>query len=284
MHKMESCFLACSAEYEAADLVLFGAPFDGTVSYRPGARFGPSAIRSESCGIETYSSRLQKDLEGCAAFDAGDLELPFGNSREALDRIRGMAARIVKDGKLPLMLGGEHLVTLGAVEALYSRYPDLHILHFDAHADLREEYLGQRLSHASVIRRCHDLVGDGRIVQLGIRSMTKEEDAFGKEHVTMHKYDLNAVAVEQAVNSLRGKPVYVTIDLDVLDPSVFPGTGTPEPGGVSFVQLMEAVHQLKNLSVLGCDACELSPHYDHSGISTIAACKIVRELVLTLLP
>lgn len=281
MRKPEACFMACGADYEKARLVLFGAPYDGTVSYRPGARFGPSAIRTESFGIETYSPHLNRDLEDCAVFDAGDLELPFGNSRAALDRIREMTARIVSDGKRPLMLGGEHLVTLGCVEALCARYPALHILHFDAHADLRQDYLGETLSHASVLRRCHDLLGDGRIVQLGIRSMTREEDAFARAHTELHKYNLDALG--DVVSRLGGAPVYVTIDLDVLDPSVFPGTGTPEPGGVSFSELMSAVYSLESLTVVGCDLCELSPHYDHSGISALAACKTVRELMLTLL-
>ncbi|MEE0776135.1 MAG: agmatinase, partial [Bacillota bacterium] len=224
-------FMACEAEYDEAEVVLFGAPFDGTVSYRPGARFGPAAIRTESYGIETYSPYLERDLEELSVFDGGDLELPFGSSRRALDMIRDFTAQVVKDGKLPLMTGGEHLVTLGAVEALAAVYPHLHVLHFDAHADLREEYLGDTLSHACVLRRCHDLLGDNRIFQLGVRSMTAEENAFAKVHVTQHKFDLSKL--EEVIGALGNAPVYVTLDLDVLDPAFFPGTGTPEPGGVT---------------------------------------------------
>ena len=191
---------------------LFGAPFDGTVSYRPGARFGPSAIRGESYGIETYSPYLERDLEELSVCDAGDLELPFGSCRKALDIIGEFVFQTVNDGKFPLMTGGEHLVSLGAVEALSQTYPDLHILHFDAHADLREDYLGDTLSHACVLRRCHEILGDDRIVQLGIRSMTAQERAWAKVHVIQYPFDFSHL--EDAIKKLCGVPVYLTLDLE----------------------------------------------------------------------
>lgn len=280
MNKQQYCFMACDNDYDDAAIVIFGAPYDGTVSYRPGTRFAPSAIRNESFGIETYSPYLKKDLEDIKVFDAGDLDFGLGNSRKVLDEIRDMTAKIAEDGKIPVMLGGEHLVTLGCIEAMVKKYPDLHILHFDAHADLRAEYLGDELSHACVLRRCYEILGDNRIFQFGIRSMTREEDEFAQEHTTQVKYTLDGV--DNAVTQLKGKPVFVTIDLDVLDPAYFCGTGTPEPGGVSFKELMEAIYKLKKLKIVGADINELAPHYDQSGMSTITACKILRELVLTI--
>ena len=163
-------FIGCDCAYADARIVLYGAPFDSTTSFRPGARFGPAAMRHESFGLETYSPYQDADLTDCAVFDSGDMELCFGSSEAALADIEARAAEILADGKLPLLLGGEHLVTLGAVRAAVKKYPDLHIIHFDAHADLRDDYLGAKLSHACVIRRCHELIGDGRIHQFCIRS------------------------------------------------------------------------------------------------------------------
>lgn len=280
MNNQHYSFMACDSNYEDAAIVLFGAPYDGTVSYRPGTRFAPSAIRNESFGIETYSPYLKKDLEDIKIFDAGDLEFSFGNTRKVLDEIKDMAAKIIEKDKIPVMLGGEHLVTLGCIEAMALKYPDLHIVHFDAHADLREEYLGEELSHACVLRRCHEILGDNRIYQFGIRSMTREEDEFAENHTVQVKYNLDGL--DNAIQQLKGKPIYVTLDLDVLDPAYFCGTGTPEPGGVSFMELMKAVHKLHELTIVGVDINELAPHYDQSGMSTITACKILRELVLTI--
>lgn len=278
MNKNISTFIGCDSAYEDAQLVLFGAPFDCTTSYRPGTRFASSAMRSESYGIETYSPYQDKDLEDLRIFDGGDLELPFGSADRALAQIEAFAARVLGDGKLPCMIGGEHLVTLGAVRAAVKKYPELHIVHFDAHADLREEYLGETLSHATVMRRVWELVGDGRIFQFGIRSGERAEFLWAREHVYTHKFDLNGL--DKILESLHGKPVYFTLDLDVLDPSAFPGTGTPEAGGVSFIDLMRAVEALKTLDIVGFDMNELSPVYDQSGASTAMACKLLRELIL----
>lgn len=281
LNKNIETFIGCDCEYEEAKVVLFGAPFDSTTSNRPGTRFGSRAIRGESFGLETYSPYLDKDLTDYSFFDSGDLELCFGDSELALDAIRERAEIILKDGKLPFMIGGEHLVTLGAVRAAADKYPELHIIHFDAHADLRDEYLGTGLSHACVLRRCHGVLGDGRIFQFGIRSGDREEFQWGKEHVFTRKFDFEGL--EQVVEELKGKPVYFTIDLDVLDPSVFPGTGTPEAGGVSFLELLHAIDTVcRGSRVVACDVNELSPAYDPSGISTATACKLVRELLLSL--
>ncbi|MBH1941488.1 agmatinase [Mobilitalea sibirica] len=280
MNRNIHTFIACDHEYEDSDIVLFGAPFDGTTSYRPGTRFASAAIRNESYGIETYSPYLDMDLLDKKIFDAGDLEFGFGNTERVLNTIEDMTAQILKDNKKPIMIGGEHLVTLGCVRAATKKFPDLHILHFDAHADLRDDYLGEKLSHASVMRRCHDLVGDGRIYQFGIRSGDREEFLWAKEHVFMQKFNLDHL--DEAVKNLKDKPVYLTIDLDVLDPSVFPGTGTPEAGGVYFPELIKALNLVFGLNIVAMDMNELSPVYDQSGASTALACKLLRELLLQL--
>ena len=275
-------FIGCDASYEDADIVLFGAPFDSTTSFRPGARFGPSAIRHESFGIETYSPYQDRDLTDRKIFDAGDLELCFGDAQAALTDIESCAAEILHDQKLPFLIGGEHLVTLGSFRAVFQKYPDVHIIHFDAHADLREDYLGAKLSHACVIRRIHDLVGDGKIHQFCIRSGDREEFLFAREHTDLHKFDFSGL--EDVVSCLvqQNIPVYFTVDLDCLDPSAFCGTGTPEAGGVSFGQLLEAIQTVCRANIVGADINELAPSLDASGASTAMACKILREFLLAL--
>lgn len=281
MNKNIQTFIACDSEYGDANIVLFGAGFDGTTSFRPGTRFGPSAIRNESFGIETYSPYQDKDMLDYAYFDSGDIDLPFGSTRRAVADIAMRTDTILTDGKLPFMIGGEHLVTLGAVMAVKEKYDDLYIVHFDAHADLRDDYLDQQLSHACVLRRCWELVGDGHIFQFGIRSGDREEFRFAADHTEMHRFSFDGL--EEAVEKLKGKNVYFTIDLDVLDPSIFPGTGTPEAGGVTFEQLRKALTLVcSELNIVGCDVNELSPVYDQSGVSTAVACKVIREMLLAL--
>ena len=275
-------FIGCDSSYEESRIVLFGAPFDSTTSFRPGARFGSSAMRHESFGLETYSPYQDKDLTDYAIFDSGDLELCFGSAEKALADIENRAMQILSDGKFPLLLGGEHLVTLGAVRAVLKHHPNLHIIHFDAHADLRNDYLGAQLSHACVIRRCHDLLGDHRIHQFCIRSGDREEFRFAKEHTDFHPFDFDGL--EELVSRLAQEkvPVYLTIDLDCLDPSLFPGTGTPEAGGVTFLQLLNAISLVCRTNVVAADVNELAPMLDTSGVSTATACKVLRELLLAL--
>ena len=273
-------FIGCESSFEEASIVLYGAPFDSTTSFRPGARFGPSAMRHESFGLETYSPYQDKDLIDISVFDSGDLELCFGSSEIALSDIQKRAEEILKAGKFPLLLGGEHLVTLGAVRAAAAKYPDLHIIHFDAHADLRDDYLGAKLSHACVLRRCHEILGDGHIHQFCIRSGEREEFQFARKHTDFHPFTFEGL--KETVRELKEKqvPVYFTIDLDCLDPSVFPGTGTPEAGGVSFMELLEAIRMVSQANVVGADVNELAPMLDASGVSTATACKVLRELLL----
>ena len=275
-------FIGCDSSFEKARIVLFGAPFDSTTSFRPGARFGPSAMRHESFGLETYSPYQDKDLTDYRIFDSGDLELCFGSTELALLDIESRAEEILAAGKLPVLLGGEHLVTLGSFRAIQRRWPDVHIIHFDAHADLREDYLGNRLSHACVLRRCHEIAENCSIFQFGIRSGDRSEFRFSDQTETIQTQKFNFDTLEQVIEKIGSKPVYFTLDMDVLDPSVFPGTGTPEPGGVTFEQLRQAATLVcSRANVVACDVNELSPHYDSSGISTITACKIVREMLLS---
>jgi len=278
LNKNVHTFIGCESEYSDSKIVIFGAPFDSTTSYRPGTRFASAAIRSESFSIETYSPYIDKDLTEIKVFDGGDLELCFGNTQKALDGIEEYAHRILKDKKIPVMIGGEHLVTLGAVRAAVKECPNLNIIHFDAHTDLREEYLGETLSHATVMRRCWELVGDKRIFQFGIRSGERHEFEFAKKHLYINKFDFSGLS--EAIAIIGDNPVYLSIDLDVLDSSVLPGTGTPDAGGVTFKELMKAITDLSALNIVSADINELSPVYDRSGASTSLACKLVRELLL----
>jgi agmatinase len=281
LNKNIDTFLGCDAGYEEAHIVLFGAPFDSTTSYRPGTRFASRTMRAESYGLETYSPYQDLDLEDAKVFDGGDMELCFGDTVKALSDIHTFTADILQDGKLPFLIGGEHLVSLPAIRAVHEKYPELYILHFDAHTDLREKYLGARLSHATVMRRVWEIVGDDHIFQFGIRSGEKAEFKWAEKHTFLRKFDF--VGLEKVVDELRDKPVYITLDLDVLDPSIMPGTGTPEAGGASFRELLQVLFTALQLNkIVGCDMVELSPIYDQSGASTAAALKLLREMLLGL--
>jgi len=279
MKAQNNSFIGFEDAFVESKAVLFGVPFDGTTSFKPGARFAPSAMREDSWAIESYSPYLDKDLEDIKLFDYGNLELPFGDKMNALAMIEEIVDEIVESDKKPIMIGGEHLVSYAPVKSLVKKYPDLNIIHFDAHTDLREDYLGEEFSHATVLRRIYDLVGDGKLNQFCIRSGLKEEFEWAKEHAHLEKFTFHTL--EERVDALINEPVYITIDLDVFDPSVFPGTGTPEPGGINFHQMLEIIGILSKLeNVVGLDVVELSPKHDASGVSTAVACKTLRELVL----
>jgi agmatinase len=276
-----STFIGCEKEYDEAEIVLFGIPFDGTTSFRPGTRFAMQAIRPDSYGLETYSPYSKRDLENCNIFDGGDVEVPLGNTEQVMETILNYTRQIVADGKKFLMVGGEHLVSYPTIKAMHEKYPNLHIIHFDAHTDLRDTYNDQKLSHATVLRRAHDMLGDGRIFQFGIRSGTEEEFVWAETHITQEMFTCETLP--QVIDRLKDVPVYITIDLDVLDPSIFPGTGTPEPGGWTYRELLNALSQFEKLNqIVAADVVELSPQYDPSGGSTAVACKTIRELLLTL--
>ncbi len=277
-------FMSMDDGYEESNLVVFGAGFDGTTSNRPGTRFASTAMRPEFYGLETYSPVLNLDMDDYKICDIGDLELSIGNTDIVLDEIYEGTKQIVKDNKVPFMIGGEHLVTLPAFKAVHDKYKDIYVLHFDAHTDLRDEYNNNKNSHATVIKRIWDIIGDNKIYQFGIRSGTKEEFEFSlkDKHTYMETHTIDTF--EEIIKSLDGKNIYLTIDLDVLDPSIFPGTGTPEPGGITYKELESIFKILKNsnINLVGCDIVELSPDYDNTSVSTVTACKILRELTLVI--
>ena len=277
-----SVFQSCDNTYEESNVVIFSSPMDATCSFRPGTRFAGPAIRQDSIGLEWYSPYFDMDLKDVKTCDIGDLDLPMGDVEKDLDEISRVTKCILDDNKKTMMIGGEHLVTLGTIREYIKKYPDLHIIHFDAHTDLREEFLGRELSHATVLRKCYDLLGDGRIYQFGIRSGDSSEFKWASEgHTHLRKFDL--VGLDKCIEALKDKPVYIIIYLDVLDPSIFPGTGTPEAGGITYKELQQAILDMKGLhNIVGADIVELSPHYDASGVSTAVACKVLREMVLLL--
>ena len=276
-----SVFQSCDAEYDESDVVIFSSPMDATCSFRPGTRFAGPAIRVDSIGLEWYSPYMEMDLKDYKTGDIGDLDLPMGDVEGDLDEISRVTREILADNKKTMMIGGEHLVTYGTIREYIKKYPDLNIIHFDAHTDLREEFLGRELSHATVLRKCYDMLESGTLYQFGIRSGDRSEFEWAKTHIHQTKFSFDGL--DECIEALKDKPVYLTIDLDVLDPSVFPGTGTPEAGGVTYKELQDAILKMRKLNnLVGADMVELSPHYDASGVSTAVACKVLRELVLLL--
>lgn len=263
---------------EPHDIRFIGAPYDGTVSFRPGARFGPEAIRQASNGIETYSPILDADVEYINYADAGDLELPMGDSKVVLDIIKEAVSDTLSDDVIPFLLGGEHLVSLPAIEAVYDKYPDLVVIQLDAHADQREDYLGVKLSHACVMRRVCEFLGEEHLRQIGIRSGTKEE------YTLMRNYNTLTTFREDDLLALKAwvgdRPLYLTVDLDVFDPACFSGTGTPEPGGIDWWSFQRFIQSLQGCNIVGLDAVELAPQLDNSDCSSVLAAKAVREMLL----
>ncbi|AHD07591.1 agmatinase [Paenibacillus larvae] len=274
-------FIASSENYEESKAVIYGMPMDYTVSFRPGSRFGPARIREVSIGLEEYSPYLDKSLEDITYFDAGDLLLPFGNAARSLDLIGDYVRGLLADGKFPIGLGGEHLVSWPVIREVYKQYPDLALIHIDAHADLREQYEGEPLSHSTPIRKAAELIGGKNVYQFGIRSGTREEFAYARENLNFYPFEV-LEPLKQVLPELEGRPVYVTIDIDVLDPSAAPGTGTAEAGGITSKELLGAIHAIaaSELNVVGADVVEVAPIYDPTEQTQIAAAKLIREILL----
>lgn len=277
---MAGNFLASRTELVPGASVLLGAPFDGTTSFVPGTRFGPERIRSASWGLETYSPELDRDLEELQVVDLGDLELPFGNGAAALEQIEEALVPLHRDGHFPLLIGGEHTVTLAGVRAALTAHPDLVVLQFDAHADLRTSYLGESLSHATVMRQVVNLIGPDRLYQFGIRSGPKEEFAFGRENTGFYPGKWIPNQVRSIVESLGDRPLYVTVDIDVVDPAFAPGTGTPEPGGWTASDLFEALYEASVGRVIACDLVEVCPLAEHGVVTSMLGAKVIREMLL----
>jgi agmatinase len=276
---IEQTFISTNASFDESRIIILGCPFDGTASFRPGARFGPSAIRKASWGIETYSPYFDRDLTQLKVHDIGDLELPLGEKKLALDLIRKALRKILSEKKFPVLLGGDHLITLPILEESLRIHPHLHLLQIDAHMDLRENYLGETFSHSTVMRRAIDRMGKGRLFQIGIRSGTEEEFKLARKMKSIVSFDRGSL--RSMVKRLRNQPVYVTLDLDVIDPSLLPGVGTPEPGGLTFQTFISILKELQPLHVVGFDIVELTPDYDPTQISSLTASVILKEMILT---
>jgi agmatinase len=274
-------FILSSDNYDTAQAVIYGMPMDYTVSFRPGSRFGPQRIRESSVGLEEYSPYLDRHLEEIRYFDAGDLLLPFGNPARSLDMIGDFVGKLLSDGKIPVGLGGEHLVSWPVIREVFAKHPDLHLIHIDAHSDLRESYEGEPLSHSTPIRKAAELIGGKRVYQFGIRSGMREEFQWARENVNFYPFDV-LEPIRKALPELAGKPVYVTIDIDVLDPSAAPGTGTAEAGGITSKELLAAVHEIakSGANIVGFDLVEVAPIYDPTEQTPIVAAKLIREMLL----
>lgn len=276
-------FIGSINDYIKSDIVIVGAPMDYTVSFKPGSRFGPQKIRELSWGLETYSPYLDRDLQDKKYFDYGDLELPFGNVSKSLQIIGQATNELLQDGKTPIFLGGEHLITLPIIREIVSFYQnDLIILHFDAHTDLRDEYMHESNSHATVMKHISKLVNPKNIYQFGIRSGLKEEFQWAKEYTNLFFGEI-VKPLGSVLNKIKGKPIYITVDIDVLDPAFAPGTGTPEAGGITSKELLRAIHMLEDFDVIGMDLVEVLPMCDIGDITSIVACKIIRECILSFL-
>lgn len=272
-------FMGSQEDYDSAHFVLMGAPMDFTVSFQPGSRFGPQTIRAVSDGLEEFSFYQNRSLEEVAFFDAGDIELPFGNIPAGLHRIQTVAKTLFDAGKIPITIGGEHLITLPLVKAAWAKFAGLAVFHFDAHADLRKEYLGEEFSHATVMYHVANLIQPENLYQFGIRSGTLEEYNFAREKTQIY-FDDFLLPLEEIVSNWGKQPVYVTIDIDIVDPAFAPGTGTPEPGGCTAKEILQAVHLLKELPIVGIDIVEVLPQQDQSNRTALLAAKIIREFLI----
>ena len=277
-------FLGAQRSVDQCKVSLLGVPYDGTCCYRPGARFGPAAVREDSYGIETYCPQLNLDLENIKFADVGSLDVPFGNAKLTIDYVEDATAVLLNNNLKPLIIGGEHSITSGIIKSVIKNYPELLIIQLDAHADLRDEWLGSKFSHACTMKRCLEVLPSKKIFQVGIRSGTKSEflEMNKTKRLIQHTLGENAKYLEEALKSFKGAPIYLTFDLDWFDPSIMPGTGTPEPGGYFWGDFAAVVDVIKSHNLIGADVVELSPKFDNSGISSILAAKVIRSLIMLL--
>ena len=277
-------FMGAQRDIDQCSVSLLGVPYDGTCCFRPGARFGPSAVREDSYGIETYCPQLNLDLEDINFTDIGSLDVPLGDAKLTLDYIRDATDILLKKNLKPLIIGGEHSITIGVIKSLITNYPDLIMLQLDAHADLRDEWLGSKFSHACTMKRCLEILPSKKIFQIGIRSGTKSEflEMNTSKRLIQHTLGKNAKSLEEALKSFKGRPIYLTFDLDWFDPSIMPGTGTPEPGGYFWGDFAAIIDVIKSHNLIGADVVELSPKLDNTGISSILAAKVIRSLIMLL--
>ena len=272
-----SIFMGSRRDPTGCRIGLFGVPYDGTTSFRPGTRFGPAAIREVSQGLETYCPQLEMDLEDLAFADLGAVDIPFGAPEPVVEAVRQATGTVLDLGLKPLMLGGEHSISSGAVATVAEQHPDLVLVQLDAHADLREEWLGARHSHACAMRRCLEVLPSGDLLQLAIRSGTRDE--FLELRSSGRRMD-DVHGLRDAMAPWTGRPVYLTMDLDWFDPAVLPGTGTPEPGGFLWRDFAAVLDVLQEHHLVAADVVELAPQLDTSGVSSVLAAKVTRSLIL----
>ena len=277
-------FMGAKRNLDDCSIGIFGVNYDGTCSYKSGTRFGPNAIRLVSTCLETFCPRLGKDLEDFNYVDFGSLEINKNDSKSVIKSVKSATDFIISQSLTPIMLGGEHSITSGAIEALVNKYPDLILIQLDAHADLRNSYMGNEHSHACAMQRCLDVLPEKKILQVGIRSGTKEEFKIMGQHNQLVKFlpGENAQELKKALLPYSNSPIYLTIDLDWFDPSLLPGTGTPEPGGFFWNDFEVILETLKNFRIVASDIVELSPEIDNSGVSSVVAAKVLRSLIMSL--
>lgn len=274
-------FIGASHNLRGSKAILWGVPLDETTSFRKGTCVGPERIRALSYGIETYSPAFDKDLTEIEFFDAGDILLPRGDLKRSLNNVEKFAYGFLKRGYKLLTLGGEHLISLPLIKAAFLNFSNLKVIHLDAHADLRERYLGNGLSHASVMKRVCDFLPTSNLFQFGIRSGSKEEFEFAKKNTHFSPFSLEGI--ENLTSILFSEPIYLSIDIDVIDPAFAPGTGTPEPNGITPRELFEFLYKLRGLNIVAADIVEISPPNDFSDITSLLGAKLVREILFLLL-
>lgn len=271
-------FSESTKTYETADIILLGIPLDVTVSFRTGTRFAPSAIREISWHLEDYNYLTDEDILDVPFFDMGDLHLT-GDLDNNLDEIRSVIKRILDDRKISLSIGGEHLITFPIIQTMSEVYHDLHIVVLDAHTDLSNEYRNMQISHANVMKLVYDIVGRERLFMFGTRAGTKEDKQFMNTNIFSSYNPPDTFTMKK----LKNKPVYISIDMDVLDPSIAPGVTTPEPLGWKYEELYETIKKFSGFKkIVGIDITEICPHYDPAGITSLIGAKVVRELMFLL--
>jgi len=277
-------FMGAKRDPEDCSIGIFGVNYDGTCSFKPGARFGPDAIRQVSACLETYCPKLGKDLEDFKYVDFGSILIDKNESKSVIESVKSATNYLISKSLSPIMLGGEHSITSGAIEALVKKYPNLILIQLDAHADLRESYIGNKNSHACTMQRCLEVLPTKKVFQVGIRSGTKEEFQFMRKKNQLIKFSPggNAHLLKKALLPFSNSPIYLTIDLDWFDPSLLAGTGTPEPGGFFWNDFEEILHILKDFKIVASDIVELSPEIDKSGVSSVVAAKVLRSLIMSI--
>ena len=282
--------LPTSDHVERWDIGVVGVPFDGGTSYRPGARFGPSAVRQGSRLLRPYNPALEAlPFERAQVVDAGDIACTPFSAEEAVAQIEAGADALLQDGGRLLAIGGDHTIALPLLRATARRHGPLALVHFDAHLDTWDTYFGQRFTHGTPFRRAWEegLLLRDQSMHVGLRGPLysdadlSDDSSMGFAQITTDQVAEHGVAevVRRMLARVGEAPVYVSVDIDVLDPAHAPGTGTPEAGGLTSRELLALVRGLRSAAVVGGDVVEVSPAYDHAEITAIAAAHVLYDLL-----